>query len=113
MDPTKQVADTIGITWGLGIVSTDAATLGATALPDPAGDSDFPWLWWGDMFLRSHNAGHEEAWGLSAQKLEVDTKAMRRVKPSESLIWVVETSTIAGAPNTFLDFGVTRVLVGQ
>ena len=112
MDPTKQVADTIACTFALGVASSDAVAVGAGSLPDPVENADYPWLWWGDMFLRCHKTLGEEAWGLTAQHMVVDTKAMRKMKPSESLFWVVQTATIAGAPNTFVDFGLTRVLIG-
>jgi len=111
-DATQQVGDRMRVTWGLGIVSTDAATLGATAVPDPAGEPEYPWLWWGSMLLRSELAAGVNAWGLSAQRLEVDTKAMRRVKPGQSLVWVMEAASTAGAPATLFEFGQTRVLIG-
>ncbi len=34
------------ITMGIGFVSTDAFTVGASAMPDPGGDPEFPWLFW-------------------------------------------------------------------
>ena len=111
-DATVQVGDILGLTFALGIVSTDAATVGATVLPDPTADADYPWLWWGDMILRSELAAGPGAWGISAQRLEVDTKAMRRFKPNESLIWVMQSSIASGAPATEVSFGQTRVLIG-
>ncbi len=113
MDATKQVDDHIRVIFGLGIVSTDAATLGATAMPDPGDEANFPWLWWGSLRLRSYVAAGAEAWGMTAQRLEVDTKAMRRVKPGQSLVWIAETASVTGAVVTNIDFGETRVLVGQ
>ena len=112
MDATMQVGDTIAFAFGLGIVSTDAFTAGAASFPDPFGDVDYPWLWHGTMFLRSELAAGVNAWGMSAQRLEVDTKAMRRFKPSESLGWIVESATVAGAPATEVTVGFTRVLIG-
>jgi len=113
MDASKQVNDTIGVAFGLGIVSTDAATLGSTAMPGPFSDPQYPWLWFGTMFLRANLAsGQDEAWGVSQQRLEVDTKAMRRFKPKESLVWVIETASLAGGPATNITTGFTRVLIG-
>ncbi len=109
MDATKQVDDTMGLGFGLAIVSTDASQ---SATPDPFADPDYPWLWWGTMFLEAEKTGGDEAWGISAQRLEVDTKAMRRVKPAQSLVWVAERATVAGAPSVNITFGATRVLIG-
>ena len=111
-DETVQVGDRMLVTWGLGIVSTDAATLGATAMPDPDDEPEFPWLWWGAMELRSNLTAGANAWGLQAQRLEVDSKAMRRFKPGQSLVWVAQTFGDVGAPVTHLTTLRTRVLLG-
>ena len=112
MDQSKQVGDRIRLTFGLGIVSTDAATLGSTAVPDPGGEPDYPWLWWGTMDLLSYLAVGNESWGTSRQIVDVDTKAMRRFKPGQSLIWIVEAASVSGAPVTDVIFHQTRVLIG-
>ncbi len=89
-DSTVQTGDQIKLTFGLGIVSADAAALGPTAMPDPLGDIEYPWLWWGAMFLASEQAAPSNGgWGPQAQRIEVDTKAMRRFKPEEALTWVI------------------------
>jgi len=112
-DESKQVGDEILVTFGLGIISSDAFAAGPTAFPDPAGDIEYPWLWWGQMSLESYvTTNDEEAWGTSRQILQVDSKAMRKVKPSESLVWVVQTGGAVGAPVTVINFGLTRVLIG-
>ena len=110
-DETAQVGDFLTTTFGLGIVSTDAATLGATAMPDPSGDGDYPWLWWETMDLRSSVAAAPTAYGPSAKELEIDTKAMRRVKPGQSLVMVMEHSSASGAPVTEFDMARLRVLI--
>ncbi len=112
-DATVQVGDLIRLTFGLGIVSDDAFNLGATAMPDPAGECEYPWLWWGEMLLRSELAAGPGSWGIPAQRLEVDTKAMRRVKPQQTLAWIVESTDVAGAPVTNVDCGQLRVLIGS
>ena len=112
MDSTKQVGDTMLLTFGLGIVSSDAFAVGGGSLPDPLGDADYPWLWWGEMFLEAELAAAQEAWGGSAQRLEVDSKAMRRLAPSQTLAWVVQATQVAGAPAVSVTFGTTRVLFG-
>ena len=111
-DGTQQGSDRLDVTYGLGIVSTDAFAAGAGSVPDPASEPEFPWLWWYSQALRSELASAENVWGVSAQFVEMDTKAMRKVKPGESLIWVVETSAAAGAPATDILIQQTRVLIG-
>ncbi len=111
-DAAKQVGDEINITLGLAVASTDAVAAGAGSMPDPGGEPEFPWLWWGDFFLHAESTGAQEVWGLTSQRVVVDSKAMRKVKPGQSLVWVGESSQQVGAPATFLDFMRTRVLIG-
>ena len=111
-DETMQVGDEFMVTFGLGIISSDAFAAGAASIPDPASEPEYPWLWWGAMFLQANVAAAQEVWGQTAMRLEVDSKAMRRVKPRESLTWIVQTAGAAGAPVVHLTFGQTRVFIG-
>ncbi len=112
-DETQQLNDEMILTWGLGFVSTDAFASGVGAMPDPAGEVDYPWLWWGQMHLLSLEANTQPgAWGITAQRLEVDTKAMRKFKPGQSLAWILQIGGSVGAPSVELNFGLTRVLIG-
>ena len=112
-DPTEDAADRMVVTLGLGIVSTDAANLGFTAMPDPATEVDYPWIWWGQYVLRSHQAVAHNQLGTSVVRTSVDSKAMRRVKPNQSLVWIAEFTDQAGAPVTLIDIAATRVLIGN
>jgi len=111
-DATQQVGDAAKYTFGLGIVSTDAFSAGAASMPDPEGEPDYPWLWWGQMFMKSQVAAGVNAWGTSAQRLEVDTKAMRRVQPGKTICYVCQITGAAGAPVSDITFGSTRILIG-
>ena len=112
-DTTLQLADRMLLTFGLGVVSTDAFAVGAMALPDPGAEPEYPWLWWGQIFLLATQANVPgQSWGPDAMRLEVDSKAMRRIKPGQSLVWAVEISIVVGAPVVDILFGQTRVLIG-
>ena len=112
LDETQQASDEVKIGCGLGIVSTDAFTLGATAMPDPSGDPEFPWLWWDELTFSSSLAAAEETFGSTTREVIVDTKAMRKIKPAESLGWVFQYTDITGTPLVDLNVSQTRVLVG-
>ncbi len=112
LDATKQVGDEFSSTIGLGIVSTDAFTAGAASMPDPDSEPGYPWMWWSTLDLRSEVAAASEDWGISQQIIEVDTKAMRRVQPEQTLVYVIQHILATGAPVTNFCFGTSRVLVG-
>ncbi len=111
-DSTMQVGDELDLGIGLAILSTDAFTLGPTAFPDPLGEPEYPWLFWDTLKLDSNRAVGENAYGTTAQWREIDTKAMRKVKPGESLVVVLQSAGAAGAPNTVLEQSRMRVLIG-
>ncbi len=116
-DETAQPGDQAVLTYGLGIVSSDAFAAGAASMPDPAGEPEYPWLWWGEIFLESRwatGAGNPQpaGWGPDRMRLDVDTKAMRKVKPGESLMWAIEVVSVAGGPQIEHRIGQTRVLIG-
>ncbi len=111
-DNTKQAGDSIDLAFGIGIVSTDAFTLGATAMPDPGGEPEYPWMWWTQLSLFSDAAVSFEGTGISVVRFSVDSKAMRRVAPGQSLVPIVQASGATGAPTTFVRWGNGRVLIG-
>ncbi len=112
-DSTQQVGDAIALTWGIGLFSQDAIALGATALPDPGSEPEFPWLMWGGCSLQSFLAAGVNAWGVSACEIRPwDSKAMRKVKPGQGLAVVIQTEGAAGAPVTVIQYPRGRVLIG-
>ena len=111
-DSTQTVQDDAALTWGLAVVSSAAFAAGVGAVPTPAGDPEFPWLWWGTMFLHAESGDPDAAWGANTMRLDVDSKAMRKVKPGESLIWVMQSAVLVGSPLINIDFHQTRVLIG-
>ena len=114
MNPSGKAADdSVKITFGLGLVSTDAFTLGATAMPDPAGEPEYPWLWWDEVNLRSMIATtNESGFGPENRELIVDTKAMRKVKPGQSLTLVIQYANITGTPIVNSEVSQFRTLIG-
>ena len=108
--------DEADITLGLGIFSTDAFNAGSASMPDPAGEPDYPWLWWGVFQMFSpfviDGTGSDDS-GALIHRLEIDTKAMRRVKPRQTLGWIAQYVDQTGTPSVRLSFAQTRVLVGR
>ncbi len=74
---------------------------GTTVLWEPNGDAAAPWLWYSAFFL-----GYEEyvvdvidSPVISAKRVEIDNKAMRRIRPDQELQIVVTSNTIAATAN--------------
>ena len=116
LDETQQVGDLIVVTFGLAIITSDAFTAGSGSVPDPATEPEFPWIWWKEMRLDSFatltTAIGPAGYGPASQRYEVDSKAMRKIKPGETLCMIIQTTNAAGAPATLLDIGQLRVLIG-
>ena len=76
---------------GIGIVSADAFAIGATAIPSPEADADWPgWMWyqsWGALIgLETTEVGRTST---NAFRIPIDTKAMRKIGPNEVLFAAV------------------------
>jgi len=95
---------------GLAIVSARAVAAGAASLPRPATEGSYPWLWHG-WSITSSVAGLV-ADGMLA-RLEVDSKAMRKVKETEVMALVFEVcESVDQGGSVQLDGGF-RVLTGD
>ena len=111
-DDLVVVGDRINMVVGVGIVSTDAFSAGAGSMPDPATDFSYPWLWLNEIQLINNNLVDDGAFGLTAQRIEIDSKAMRKITGGQSLVMIGELTGDVGAPNNDIEFGRLRVLVG-
>ncbi len=99
------------VTVGIGMVSTDAAALGETAMPDPASDADYDWLYWSSHRLVFGTTSVDpSSLGASVRKL-FDVRSMRKFKPSSSLVMVVQLESGIGDPPVTISVGYTRVLI--
>lgn len=94
------IGDSARVTVGLGIVSADAVVVGASAVPDPADEPDYPWLWWyaSHLLFISGSASNTSTVGLESSRVEISTKAMRKVGPRESLVMVAQYEDLVGTP---------------
>ena len=108
-DVAPVAKDRVKITVGLAKVSTDAATLGATALPDPAGDVAFPWLYWAEHSFYFPEASLTEH-RVSEVRQPFDIRSMRKFTAGESLIFIFQYADISGAPVIRFMGSQTRVL---
>ena len=64
-DQSVQLGDKFKLTFGLGIVSTNAFNAGAASMPQPDVDPEYPWLWWHSMNLEAFLAAGHGAWGYA------------------------------------------------
>ncbi len=88
------VDERVTVAMGLIVVPDRAASVGITAVPLPSSNGEDDWLWHGFAMVTS---GAEAAIVPDAliATIEIDSKAMRKVKPDESLVFVVESVSAA------------------
>jgi len=112
IDPTSApvVNDSARISLGIGVVSTDAATLGATAMPDP-GSGEYPWLYWGTHPMSFRSTTLDPSSAASTVRRTFDVKSMRKMALGQSLVAVAEYEDIAGTPPLTITLSHFRVLV--
>ncbi len=96
---------------GLIKVKTAAAVAGIASVPTPNTETAADWLWFNYQWV---SAGAEAAVNQNSlfDVVEVDSKAMRRCKADESLIFVAEVcDTVDMGGTVDVQYGI-RVLVG-
>ncbi len=76
---------------GLGIVSTEAFVAGIVSVPEPFNDADWGgWFVWRSFAYRFDFSTNEGALNFD-WTFEVDSKAMRRITPNETVVMVAES----------------------
>ena len=110
---TFATADIAHVTFGLGVVSTDALAVGASAMPDPFDEADFDWLWWYHATLAYPLAGAFVGLASESVRVELATKAMRKIKGhGEALVLLAQYISISGNPPVDVT-GAFRMLLGE
>ncbi len=96
----------------MGIIKVPEGT-GTTILWEPFGDDNAPWIWYDVAHL-----GYEEqvvdvvdSPQLSARRIHIDNKAMRRIRPDEEVQFVVTNTSVATASAVNVFF-TARMLLG-
>ncbi len=103
--------DNVTLGFGIGVVSTDAASAGAASVPDPFSEPEYPWLFWAAHNLFFPTTTQTNAGAGASVRRSFDIRSMRKIKPRESLIAIAEYVDIVGTPPVHLDWSITRVLV--
>lgn len=101
--------DSAIVTFGIGVVSSDAAAVGSTAMPDPGAEADYPWLWWHGVTLHFPAVG--EALQQGVRTIQVESKGMRKVGAGQALALVVQYVDVSGFPPVDV-LAAVRFLVG-
>ncbi len=99
------------VAWGLIVVPDNVVTVGATAAPHPFTDIEDEWIAHGFGVMSSLAESAVQSDGLF-HRLTVDSKAMRKVKDTQSLMLVVEVADSLDQGGTFDVIGGFRVLLG-
>ena len=116
--PTANVTalDAVRITVGIGLFSADAIIAGGASLSDPAGDEDYPWMYWAEHQVRFTASAAPV--GLNANvassfRVPFDIGSMRKVRPARDLGFVVSYTDVVGAPPITISAGSTRLLIAH
>ena len=106
--PTSNVVNLVSM--GIIVATEEQIAVGATALPDPADDLDADWLWHGFIPLSSVGVAGDLS-VENAGRLTVDSKAMRKMKQTQSGVMVIANPAFVGAVGVDVTFGI-RALFG-
>ena len=104
--------DNVTIALGLGVFSSDAFTLGASALPDPGAEPQYPWVYWREHSLFFADTSADPSSQGASVRVTADVRSMRKIKQSQVLGWVFQYTDVVGAPPITISLSTTRVLFG-
>ena len=89
-----------GFQWaaGLAVVTAKAFGIGATAIPGPFTDIEWDgWLWHSQGVLKGAGSTLSESLGGWVQRVEIDSKAMRKLPEETILVGMLETVEVGTA----------------
>jgi len=108
------VDEKLAVAVGIASVSTAAAAAGVVSLPTPFTEEAYPWIWH-SYFIVMSGAGASLGVDYAGlfHRIEVDSKAMRKVKLNESLVGVSEVAVGNDQGGTHNVIGGIRVLTAK
>ncbi len=94
------VDERVIVSVGAIVASADAIAAGTGSLPGPDSDGDDEWIWHGNLLLSS---GAEAAVNTNSlfDRLEIDSKAMRKLKQNQAIVLVGEVAFSLDQGGTF------------
>ncbi len=103
-------SDSMLVGLGLVIISADAFAAGAASLPSPLEDAAYPFFWHQLFVLGPAQAAETVAYSmLTEQRVEIDSKAQRKLQPGQTIAFIWDGFILAGSP-TFDGFAAIRTL---
>ncbi len=91
-------ADTIAVAMGLMVLPDAVVAAAGTAFPSPSEVLDGDWLWHGFALLRSETGTQSDDLSSHVQRLTIDSKAMRKVKANDQLVFIFDGVVLVGSP---------------
>ena len=110
---TPTALDQCEITVAIGKFSTDAFTLGASAMPDPFDEPEYPWLYWASHKFFMGTTDTDPSSAAASVRRSFDIRSMRKLKVRETFGVVIQYTDIAGAPPMTLALAQTRCLFAE
>ena len=112
MMDTAAISDSLIAAFGI-IVATDAqVAAGVTSVPSPLDVMEADWLWHGFAPMRSETATQENQLGGQVFRLNIDSKAMRKIKENSVVLLVSDGVVLGGTPTYDFVWGI-RLLFGD
>ena len=98
--------------FGLIVVPVPAFNVGGVSMPGPVSEDSDDWIWQGGLWLTvGAEAGVAQEGSFGS--LEIDTKAMRKMKPDEVMALVVQVAESVDQAGTFDAQYYFRMLLGN
>ena len=94
------IDERVMVQFGIAVVSLPAATAGAGSVPSPVTEATYPFIWRGELSMSSLAEAAVQP-DMLGNRITVDTKAMRKMKSTETLVLVAEVAASLDQGGTF------------
>ncbi len=114
LGPTGDAAmvslDRAEICVAIGVFSSDAFALGATAMPDPISEEGYPWLYWRNHQLFFPTTATDPNTRQASLSVDFDIRSMRKITANQTLGVVGQYMDNNGTPSLTWTMDAIRVL---
>ncbi len=81
---------------GLIVVTIEAITAGVASVPSPIGVPEADWFWHQYIPFSSEVTADDTALGSLVARVDIDTKAMRKIKPNQGVVMALDLADLGG-----------------
>ena len=111
VDTAPVANDACEVTVAFAVLSSDAIAAGQSAVPDPASEPEYPWLYWRGHALHFNTTSVDPNSPQAVVRHSFDVRTMRKIRAGEGIVVILQYVDDSGNPPISVNMAQTRFLV--